>query len=248
MWSDVVDFRDFYETQRGRVAQHLVGEAIRAHWPDLTGQRLLGFGYPTPYLRQFVGEAERVIAFMPASRGVIRWPPDGANRTSLVEETDLPLPDYSVDRVLLVHGLEYTHNLPAVMSEIWRVLTAEGKLICVAPNRLGLWARSDGTPLGWGHPYSGKQLSRMLRDHQFTPTRTSRALFVPPVKMKAILGSAMAWERVGARFFPRASGVVVLEASKQIYAVSQERKKKVVRRPVLVQIPKSASRTGLKAD
>ena len=134
------------------------------------------------------------------------------------------------------------------MSEIWRVLTAEGQLICVAPNRMGLWARADGTPLGWGHPYSGKQLSRMLRDHQFTPTRMSRALFVPPVRTKTILGSANAWESIGSKFFPRASGVVLVEASKQIYAASRERKKQVVRRPVLVQFPESASRTGLKPN
>ena len=108
MWTDVVDFRDFYETQRGRIARQFVGDAIRRHWPDLTGQRLMGFGYPVPYLQQFLGEAERVIAFMPASRGVMRWAEEGPNRACLVEETDLPLPDYSVDRVLFVHGLEYT--------------------------------------------------------------------------------------------------------------------------------------------
>jgi len=69
MWNDVVDLRDFYETRLGDVARHLIRRRIRAIWPDLTGQTLLGLGYATPYLRQYRGEAERVLAIMPAARG-----------------------------------------------------------------------------------------------------------------------------------------------------------------------------------
>src|SRR3546814_4031807 len=65
----------------------------------------------------------------------------------------------------------------------------------VVPNRRGLWARSDRTPLGWGHPYSAAQLSRVLRDNMFTPTRTQRALYVPPIGNYTFLRSAPAWER-----------------------------------------------------
>ena len=240
MWNDVVDFRDFYESYLGQVTGQLIGRAIREVWPNLRGQRLLGLGYATPYLSPFQHEAERVVAFMPASRGALHWPLDGVSRVSLVDEMELPLPDNSVDRVLLVHLLEYSHHLPDVMSEVWRVLTGEGRILCVAPNRLGLWSRRDATPLGWGHPYSASQLSRMLRDHRFTPVRTSRALFVPPTNYKTLLGSATAWERVGRRFFPRLSGAVLLEATKQIYAVSGKAERRRVAKPVLVRIPKAA--------
>ena len=154
MWNDVVDFRDFFETYRGQIAQQLVGQAVREVWPDLRGQRLLGLGYPIPYLAAFEKEAERVLAFMPATRGVLNWPSNRPSKVSLVEETALPLPDYSIDRVLLVHSLEYSHHLPEVMGEIWRVLTGEGRILVVAPNRMGLWSRADSTPLGWGHPLS----------------------------------------------------------------------------------------------
>jgi hypothetical protein len=33
-----------------------------------------------------------------------------------------------------------------------------------------------------------------------------------------VLRSARAWERIGARFFPTFAGVVLVEATKQIYA------------------------------
>src|SRR3546814_313059 len=99
-----------------------------------------------------MGEAERVLAFMPASQGVMHWPPEGAGLVSLVEETDLPLPDYSIDRVLLAHGLENADSLRALLREIWRVLTGDGRVLVVVPNRRGLWARSDRTPLGGAIP------------------------------------------------------------------------------------------------
>ena len=105
MYTDVVDLRDFYETRRGQVARHMIRRTVRALWPDLRGLRVLGLGYATPYLRQFRDEAERVIACMPASQGVLHWPLEGPWAVALTEETELPLPDYSVDRVLLVHGL-----------------------------------------------------------------------------------------------------------------------------------------------
>src|SRR3546814_10882119 len=69
MWHDVVDLREFYETRRGQVARHMVRRSVRSVWPDVTGQRLVGLGFAAPYLRQFMGEAERVLAFMPASQG-----------------------------------------------------------------------------------------------------------------------------------------------------------------------------------
>ena len=62
------------------------------------------------------------------------------------------------------------------------------------------------------------QLSRLLRDEQFTPVGTDTALFVPPARKRMILRSAAAWERIGKRWFPTFAGVVLVEATKQIYA------------------------------
>jgi hypothetical protein len=115
MWNDVVDLRDFYETQRGQVARRMIRRGIRSIWPDLHGQGLLGLGYATPYLRQFMPEAERTLGFMPASQGVLHWPADSAGRVALVDETELPLPDCSVDRVLLVHAVESSEYLRGMM-------------------------------------------------------------------------------------------------------------------------------------
>jgi hypothetical protein len=90
--------------------------------------------------------------------------------------------------------------------------------LIVVPNRRGLWARLDRTPFGHGHPYTASQLSRLLRDNLFTPLVVHPALFVPPFASRLWLTSAGAWERIGARWFPRFAGAVIVEASKQLYA------------------------------
>jgi SAM-dependent methyltransferase len=224
MFMDVVDLRDFYVGRLGQVARRQLRVRIRRVWPDVTGMRVLGLGYATPYLRPFIGEAERVFALMPAAQGVLTWPAGEKNLVALGDEGELPLQDYSIDRVLLVHGLEFSERSRALLNEVWRVLAGGGRLLVLVPNRRSLWAVNSGTPFGQGNPYSHAQLSRLLRDSQFTPERSDAALFVPPsTKSRMILRSAGAFERIGARWFNRFGGVVMIEAAKQLYRPAAER-------------------------
>ena len=237
MWTDVVDLRDFYATALGRTAQRALRRRLREMWPDIQGQRLLGLGYATPFLRPFVADAERVIAIMPAGQGVLAWPPEGPNRTCLAAENELPLPDVSVDRVLLVHALEHSESLRPFLREIWRVMAGGGRLIVVAPNRRGLWARFERTPFGLGQPYTATQMSRLLRDNLFTPLATRWALFTPPFASRLWLSSAGAWERIGERWLNRVAGAVMIEASKQLYAPT------AVRVPTKAELRRARSQT-----
>ncbi|MGH7046189.1 MAG: class I SAM-dependent methyltransferase [Stellaceae bacterium] len=218
MGSDVIDLRDFYLTGLGQVARRMIRRTIRGIWPDLRAMRLLGIGYPTPFLSALAGETERTVALMPAQQGVLGWPADGRNLVALADEGELPFADYSIDRVLLVHALESSEPAGPMLKEIWRVLAGGGRLLIVVPNRRGIWARLDRTPFGSGRPYTMTQLSHLLRDELFTPVTTATALFVPPARKRMILRSAPAWERIGKRWFPRFAGVVLIEATKQIYA------------------------------
>ena len=218
MASDVVDLRDFYRSPLGQIARRMIRRAIHQVWPDLHGVRLLGIGYATPFLAAMGNDTERTVAVMPASLGVLRWPAEGGNRVTLAEEGELPFADYSIDRVLLVHALETSEEVRAMLKEIWRVLAGGGRVLIVAPNRRGIWARLDRTPFGSGRPYTMSQLSQLLRDEQFTPVGSDAALFIPPATGRMMLRAAPAWERIGRRWFPTFAGVLLVEATKQIYA------------------------------
>jgi SAM-dependent methyltransferase len=218
MSSDVIDLRDFYKSDLGQVARGMIRRAVRRIWPDLKGMRLLGVGYPTPFLTSLLAESERTVVAMPASQGVLGWPPEARNLVALVDEGELPFADCSIDRVLVVHALEVSEEARPMLTEIWRVLAGGGRLLIVVPNRRGIWARLERTPFGFGRPYSISQLSQLLRDERFIPVNAQGALFIPPAKRRTILRAAPVWERIGKRFFPTFAGVVLVEAAKQIYA------------------------------
>src|SRR5947209_19539422 len=207
---DVVDLRNFYGQALGTVARRFVGRGIRARWQDLHGLRVLGIGYPTPYLGLFREEAERCLAFMPAAQGVVKWPSDRPALATLVDEDELPLPDAAVDRILVVHGLEMSQDVFALLREAWRVLAAGGRLLAVIPNRRGLWARIDTTPFGHGRPYSRSQITHLLRETWFTPTGWGEALYLPPIARTWLLRSAVAWERTGASVSAPFAGVHIV--------------------------------------
>src|SRR6266478_5216079 len=93
MHMDVVDLRNFYAHPLGTVARRFVGRGIRRLWSGSTGLRVLGVGYSTPYLGLFREDAERCLAFMPATQGVMKWPTQRPTLAALVDEAELPLPE-----------------------------------------------------------------------------------------------------------------------------------------------------------
>ncbi len=230
---DVVELRDFYRTALGRTTRRLIHRKIRGFWPDLRGRSLLGIGYATPYLQSLQEECAEICAVMPVQQGVLAWPEQGAGKTVLAQEDELPFADCSFDRILLVHSLEACGE--GLLAEAWRVLAGNGRLLLVVPSRRGVWARTERTPFGHGHPFSASQLGRALRDNYFTPEESTRGLYFPPVESEMMLAAAPALERVGETWFSGFGGVSIVEASKQIYALPRPRGVSLRRR--LLQMP-----------
>ena len=214
---DVIDLRNFYSQRLGIVARRLLNRGIHRVWPSADGMRVLGLGYPTPYLGLFREDAERCIAFMPAAQGVLKWPTARPTLAALVDQYVMPLPDASIDRVLIVHALEMTDDPEALLREVWRVLAPSGRMLAIIPNRRGVWTRTDATPFGHGRPYSRSQITQLLRQTWFTPTAWGEALFMPPMQGGWILRSAIAWERISAALSSPFAGVHIVEATKQVY-------------------------------
>lgn len=214
---DVLDLRSFYASPLGAVAQRLIASVIERQWTSCVGLSVLGVGFAIPYLDRLRPDAVRTLAFMPAEQGVVNWPPDGLSASALVDVTALPLPDSCMDRVLVVHALEMADQPVEFLSEVWRVLAPGGRMILVAPNRAGVWARVDKTPFGHGQPYSGSQLRTLLRNALFTPVYWGEALYAPPFQRPYLMRSAPMFEKIGSRLSLPGAGVHIIEATKQLY-------------------------------
>lgn len=216
---NVYDLKTYYAERQGRLVRRILAAHIQAFWPDMKGLEIVGYGYAAPYLRGIEGEAGRVAALMPESGGAHRWPesPQEKGKVSLVEEGRWPLASESVDRLILVHALEQADEPGELLSEAWRVLKSNGRMLVIFPRRMGLWARADWTPFGHGTPYTSGQITRLLQGNGFVRERAERALFMPPFRSFAMLRMAYTMEAFGKFLFPGLAGAGMIEASKQIY-------------------------------
>lgn len=216
MQIDAQHLVSFYETPMGQIARRQILRRLRQIWPDVSGQRVLGYGFAVPYLRHLLLEAERVVALMPAQQGVLAWP----NRkvlSVLGEEDALPFPDAMFDRILMVHALEAADGTRPLLRQIWRVLAPGGRLVIVAPNRRSPWALVEASPFAQGRPFSRSQLTSVLTQAMFVPEQWDCALMFPPLKSRRLVRSGSAWERLGHRAWPRLAGVHLVEATKSLY-------------------------------
>jgi SAM-dependent methyltransferase len=218
---DVLALQSFYAGPLGQTAATMAGRRMVDAWGDCAGLDVMGLGYATPYLNPWLPTARRVIALMPATQGVERWPSGGPNLACIGDEDRMPFQEAVFDRVVCVHALEEAENPRTLLREIWRLLAPEGRLMIMVANRGGVWARAEATPFGHGMPYSRSQVSRLLSDAMFQPVAWSRALYGPPLSWSMTTGGAAeTWESVGERAWPALGGVILVEAVKRLYADS----------------------------
>ncbi len=231
MRRDVLELRQFYASPLGKIARQMVARKLGQAWGDGNGLDMLGLGYATPFLDSFRSKARRTVAAMPAAQGVEVWPnplatsvPQGETSerhvrglSCLADERALPHPNAVFDRILMIHALEESDDPLGAMREVGRVMAPSGRVIIVAANRRGAWANSEATPFGHGRPFTRSQLERLVREAGLEPTAWSRALYLPPVTWLGPWAEAV--EQAGARLWPGLSGLILLEAVKQTFAV-----------------------------
>lgn len=236
MHLDVLDLRTFYyRTSLGRTAQRALREQMLGIWPEARGMTVLGFGFAVPLLRPYLGDARRVIGLMPGQQGVMPWPAGMPNVSVLCEEKLWPVESDSVDRLIVLHGLETSEDPVALLDECYRVLAPEGRGLFIVPNRAGLWARRDQTPFGFGRPYSLGQLEAMLAAIGLSPKRHAGALYHPPSGTRFWLKTSAMWENIGRNVSNRfAGGVLIVEVAKQVPAPPRSGLPEAIRRPLRI--------------
>ena len=225
---DVFALQRFYGSPLGEAARAAAARRLAALWPHCAGLDVLGVGYAPPYLEPYRAEARRAVAFMPAAQGAERWPSDAPAAAVLGEEARLPFADAVFDRAVLVHALEESEAPRPLLREVWRVMAPEGRLVVIAANRAGFWARADATPFGYGRPFSRRQLAGLLTEAMFEPTASAIALHMPPVAWGPALAFADALERGGQLLRAPFGGLVMMESVKRLYAATAKEGRKVL--------------------
>jgi hypothetical protein len=215
---DIVDLTRFYEAPLGAHARaRLVNEVARI-WPKAAGPHdaVLAYGYGLPLAKPLWPDADWQF-LMPAQQGALA-PQQGDPPRILGDERQWPLRSQSVNRLIMLHGLEAANHLDAVMEQAWRVLVPNGRAIFIVPNRRGFWARRDQTPFGAGRPFSSGQLRKLLRRTGFVPGQSRATLFLPPQMPERLMRSLSWLERPATLLLPQLGGVWLMEAVKKVPA------------------------------
>lgn len=219
---DIVQLKQFYSSRLGECVAGLVAQELWRLWPSAAGEAMLVIGFGAPYATPYLSQATPLMMLMPAEQGAAAWPVGRANHVILTHDGELPLQNNSINRVLLIHSVEYSEHLNAMMQEVWRVLVPGGRVLAIVPNRMSFWSGSAKSPFGFGRPFNVLQLRGLLTHHHFTLTRSSSALFAPPFVARISQRFAQKLEKIGRFFWWFLGGVLMVEAEKQLYASIKE--------------------------
>jgi len=217
MRESVLRLEQFYASPMGKAARDMASRRLHTLWPDLAGRNVLGFGFCAPYLDPYAKGANRVVLAMPAEQGALAHQGQRGINVCLTDEEVLPFTDATFDTVLCVHGVEEASNFPRLLSELWRVCRPEGRIVIIASNRAGLWARSEKSPFGAGRPFSRTQMRHAMRSVGFHPTVWAGALYAPPLKVFSKGSLLLGAERFGETVTPGLSGLILVEGVKRLY-------------------------------
>ena len=220
MYFDIEDLTKFYfGTSLGKRTAITLRETVAHLLNCEKGEMLLGFGFTLPLLEYYLDKSVSAVSLMPRLQGSISWPDSNRNINSLVDEGYWPVETESVDKVLVLHGLEMSLNPHRMMSEIWRILKPNGVLLIFVANRTGFWSRSDISPFGYGRPYSVNQIGDLLHQTQFDINERVLTLNGFPVSNNRSLNFVkMVNHILNLTKIDVFSGVIAIRASKALFA------------------------------
>ncbi len=216
---NIVELRQFYSSELGRLLRRDIGRGINNHWghiPD--GSKIAGLGFAVPYLHPYLQRNLDICAVMFAHLGAMYWPTGELNHSMVAHESGLPFEDDTMDYVLLAHGAEHSLHLNSLLSEAFRCLKPSGKLLIIAPNRHGWWQVRTDNPFGVGSSFHGVQLRHRAELAGLTFVKQSSALFYPPAR-GCVMRKLSIWiEYMGLMIAPNWGGALLVEFEKQLYA------------------------------
>ncbi len=225
MWLDARSLEAFYATPWGALVGSSLAGYVERLWGSLEHQHLLAVGYPFPVLDRLAPAPEQCFVGLPQRMGAVDWPQEPlhpaleprrhrCNRTLMLKGGALPFRDGSLDKVLLLHQMEFSNDIPALTSELYRVLHDQGEVLMIVPNRAGLWSRSERSPFGYGQPFTPGQINGQLKGAGFETCMLHGGLYYPPRASRLVRRHAKRWDQLGGWWAKLVAGVLIVQARK----------------------------------
>lgn len=216
MQKDNSEISEFYKGSLGQIAKTAIISNIKRVWQNQDNQDILGYGYTSFLLDEIKINSRRTISLNFADYESDNWPKNAKINTVISEQELTPFKEASFDKIICIHAIEEAQNPIRMLRELWRILTPEGSIILVVPNRRGFWAQFESIPFGNGRPYTKTQLSKLLSDSMFTIKSEARILYTPPLEFLNKEPLMRNIEKTGKIIFPTFGGLLFFEIAKRV--------------------------------
>ncbi|KFX72297.1 MAG: hypothetical protein FF85_00335 [alpha proteobacterium QL1] len=105
---------------------------------------------------------------------------------------------------------------------MWRVLSPEGTIYVILPNKKSSWNHSLNSPFSSGFGFSKNKIHHMFEDNFFEKLFIERLIYFPPWNLSLIQKNKFLFEKVGSYFWKFFNGVYICVAKKRLYATTTQ--------------------------
>src|SRR3982751_2266875 len=160
--------------------------------------------------------------FLSQSRIPTRWTVDESPPAQILADPHwLPLPENSLDLIVLPHALEFSNEPHRLLREVHRAIRPEGQLLIAGFNPFSLYCVKRYFGREQRPPWNGSfialyRLKDWLALLGFEVTGGSLDCYAPPFAQEKWLRRSGFFESAGDRWWPIAGGVYFLRATKKV--------------------------------
>ena len=131
---------DYYRSELGQGVKSIICKELLSIMDLTDGDSIMGLGFATSFLEDIIAHCStplgRILNLIDMDVAGFESYNVSDNYFSFFSDPEVvPLPDCSVDKVIIIHGISQKNLLPNVVRSSWRVLKDDGQLIVVFVNK-----------------------------------------------------------------------------------------------------------------
>ena len=217
MYFDFLNYQKFYDSTIGNSLSSHIESKLKKSCCLYEKQNIGCFGFCFPYLNFLKNYNSPISYCYPKKMGISEKLFHKFYKI-LIDEDNIPFQDSHFDHIFSIHYLENVDNTKICLRELWRVLSPEGQLYLIIPNKKSSWHLSDKSPFSSGIGFSKNQISSMLDDSFFEIQFIDRLVYFPNTNLRIIRKNKDLIDKFGSIFFKFFNGVYLCVIKKKIHA------------------------------